>query len=64
VTLDFVAELDWPYSHAHCKKAFFILTIAIVTRITTVVVTLWVFPGLSVRKSGPAAGQVSYAISL
>jgi len=30
----------------------------------TVVVTLWMFPGLSVRKSGPAAWQVSYAISL
>jgi len=29
----------------------------------TVVVTLWMFPGLSVRKSGPAAWQVSYAIS-
>ena len=29
-----------------------------------VTVTLWMFPGLSVRKSGPAAWQVSYAISL
>jgi len=28
------------------------------------VVTLWMFPGLSVRKFGPAAWQVSYAISL
>ena len=31
---------------------------------TQFVVTLWMFPGLSVRKSGPAARQVSYAISL
>ena len=30
----------------------------------SVVVTLWMFPGLSVRKSGPVARQVSYAISL
>ena len=29
-----------------------------------VVVTLWMFPGLSVRKSGSAAWQLSYAISL
>jgi len=29
----------------------------------SVVVTLWMFPGLSVKKSGPAAWQVSYAIS-
>jgi len=29
-----------------------------------VVVILWMLPGLSVRKSGPAAWQVSYAISL
>jgi len=28
------------------------------------IVTLWMFPGLSARKSGPAAWQVSYAISL
>jgi len=28
------------------------------------IMTLWMFPGLSVRKSGPAARQVSYAISL
>jgi len=31
---------------------------------TQFVVTLWVLPGLSVRKTGPAAWQVSYAISL
>jgi len=30
----------------------------------SVVVTLWMFPGLSVRKSGPATWQVTYAISL
>jgi len=30
----------------------------------SVVVTLWMFPGLSVRKSGPAAWQESYAICL
>jgi len=28
------------------------------------IMTLWMFPGLSVRKSGPAARKVSYAISL